>query len=268
MNSFRFLERGIEAEIERQAAILDGGGGGRPGDAALRPRGRLADPAALEGVLARLPLLPGARPGAAGADRGDAGGGARGAARAARRAARALPDRARALRGARDHSSPSTPSSASTSSGAVAAGDGAAAKAIANWVTGELVARSAQAGATRTTRRLEGDARGGGRAGRAGRGEADLPRRRPQVLATLVADGGRPGRDRRARGARRRSRTPASSRRSSSGRSRPSPRPPSGCAQGNAKAIGPLVGAVMRETKGRADGGEVTRLIHEKLGVA
>ena len=36
---------------------------------------------------------------------------------------------------------------------------------------------------------------------------------------------------------------------------------------GNPKAIGPIVGAVMRETKGRADGGEVTRLIREKLGV-
>ena len=34
---------------------------------------------------------------------------------------------------------------------------------------------------------------------------------------------------------------------------------------GNMKAIGPLVGYVMRETKGRADGGEVTRLIREKL---
>ena len=34
---------------------------------------------------------------------------------------------------------------------------------------------------------------------------------------------------------------------------------------GNGKAIGPLVGYVMRETKGRADGGEVTRLIHEQL---
>ncbi len=32
---------------------------------------------------------------------------------------------------------------------------------------------------------------------------------------------------------------------------------------GNTKAIGPLVGAVMREIKGRADGGEVTRLIRE-----
>ena len=33
------------------------------------------------------------------------------------------------------------------------------------------------------------------------------------------------------------------------------------------KAIGPLVGYVMRETKGRADGGEITRLIREKLGI-
>jgi aspartyl-tRNA(Asn)/glutamyl-tRNA(Gln) amidotransferase subunit B len=35
---------------------------------------------------------------------------------------------------------------------------------------------------------------------------------------------------------------------------------------GNMRAIGPLVGYVMRETKGRADGGEVTKLIRERLG--
>ncbi len=34
---------------------------------------------------------------------------------------------------------------------------------------------------------------------------------------------------------------------------------------GNMKAMGPLVGYVMRETKGRADGGEVTRLIREQV---
>jgi aspartyl-tRNA(Asn)/glutamyl-tRNA(Gln) amidotransferase subunit B len=34
---------------------------------------------------------------------------------------------------------------------------------------------------------------------------------------------------------------------------------------GNMKALGPLVGHVMRETKGRADGGEVRRLILERL---
>ena len=38
-------------------------------------------------------------------------------------------------------------------------------------------------------------------------------------------------------------------------------------AAGNVKAIGPLVGHVMREIKGRADGGEVTRLIRERVGL-
>ena len=36
---------------------------------------------------------------------------------------------------------------------------------------------------------------------------------------------------------------------------------------GEGKAIGAIVGTVMKETKGRADGGEVTRLIREKLDV-
>jgi aspartyl-tRNA(Asn)/glutamyl-tRNA(Gln) amidotransferase subunit B len=36
---------------------------------------------------------------------------------------------------------------------------------------------------------------------------------------------------------------------------------------GNDKAMGPIVGFVMRETKGRADGGEVRRLIREQLGL-
>jgi aspartyl-tRNA(Asn)/glutamyl-tRNA(Gln) amidotransferase subunit B len=36
---------------------------------------------------------------------------------------------------------------------------------------------------------------------------------------------------------------------------------------GNPKAIGALVGPVMRETKGRADGGEVNRLLREQLGL-
>jgi aspartyl-tRNA(Asn)/glutamyl-tRNA(Gln) amidotransferase subunit B len=37
--------------------------------------------------------------------------------------------------------------------------------------------------------------------------------------------------------------------------------------QGNAKAIGPIVGHVMRETKGRADGTEVARLVNQALGI-
>jgi aspartyl-tRNA(Asn)/glutamyl-tRNA(Gln) amidotransferase subunit B len=35
---------------------------------------------------------------------------------------------------------------------------------------------------------------------------------------------------------------------------------------GKEQAIGAVVGAVMRETKGRADGGEVQRLIRERIG--
>ena len=35
---------------------------------------------------------------------------------------------------------------------------------------------------------------------------------------------------------------------------------------GNMKAMGPIMGHVMRETKGRADGGQVTKLVREKLG--
>jgi aspartyl-tRNA(Asn)/glutamyl-tRNA(Gln) amidotransferase subunit B len=35
---------------------------------------------------------------------------------------------------------------------------------------------------------------------------------------------------------------------------------------GKDSAIGAIVGAVMRETKGRADGGEVQRLIRERIG--
>ena len=35
--------------------------------------------------------------------------------------------------------------------------------------------------------------------------------------------------------------------------------------EGNEKAIGRIVGAVMKETKGRADGGAVAKLIRERL---
>jgi aspartyl-tRNA(Asn)/glutamyl-tRNA(Gln) amidotransferase subunit B len=36
---------------------------------------------------------------------------------------------------------------------------------------------------------------------------------------------------------------------------------------GNPKAMGALVGPIMKATRGRADGGEVNRLIREQLGV-
>jgi aspartyl-tRNA(Asn)/glutamyl-tRNA(Gln) amidotransferase subunit B len=36
---------------------------------------------------------------------------------------------------------------------------------------------------------------------------------------------------------------------------------------GKGQAIGPIIGHVMRETRGAADAGEVTRLVREQLGV-
>ena len=82
MNSFRFIERGIRAEIARQEKILDGGRAGLPGDAPLRPGQRRHHLAALQGGGARLPLLPGARPRAGGDRRSDDRGRPRGDVRA------------------------------------------------------------------------------------------------------------------------------------------------------------------------------------------
>ena len=89
-----------------------------------------------------------------------------------------------------------------------------------------------------------------------------------QVLATLVAEGGDPAEIVEREGLGQMSRTRASSRRSSSAAIEAEPEAAEKVRGGNMKAIGPLVGYVMRETKGRADGGEVTRLIREKLALA
>ena len=78
MNSFRFLERGVRAEIERQIALLESGEAVVQETLHFDPASGTADVAALKGGGARLPLLPGARPGAAGRDRRDAGCCARG----------------------------------------------------------------------------------------------------------------------------------------------------------------------------------------------
>ena len=268
MNSFRFIERGIRAEIARQEKILDGGRDGRAGDAALRPRLRRDHLAALQGGGARLPLLPRARP-AAGRDRArqmlDA---ARAdmtelpADRAERlerelgaerreRAAAGLPRRARRLLRGR-----ARPPRADPAPGRRRSPTGSPASCVA---------------------RLDD-----------GRGSRRARASRPSALAALVGLVGAPSRSAsapRARcstgsspraASRRRSSRPRASprsaattswRRSSPRRSRPTPTPPQRVRDGNAKAIGPIVGHVMRETKGRADGTEVSRLIHEQLGV-
>ena len=98
MNSFRFLERGIEAEIARQEAILRDGGKIEQETLHYDPRSRHAQRAPLQGGGARLPLLPGAGPGADRADRRDARARPGGAAGAAGRPGGAPRARARAAR--------------------------------------------------------------------------------------------------------------------------------------------------------------------------
>ena len=119
----------------------------------------------------------------------------------------------------------------------------------------------------RRPRRVEGHAAGAGAADRARRRAHDQRRRRPPGARRAGRRGRRPGRDRRARGPRldwaAGTSSPASWRR----RSPPTATRPRRSAAATTKAMGPIVGFVMRETKGRADGGEVGRLIREQLGV-
>ena len=268
MNSFRFLEHGIEAEIERQRALLEAGGGnGYPGHASLRPRQPHADAAALEGVRARLPLLPRARPGAAGADRGDAARGPRVAAGAAGGAGRALRGGAGPGRGCRRRLA-ADPETAAYFERATAAAAGASRpKVVANWVTGELAAALRQGG---------------------GGGPPPTPRSSPRrsppwsamvqekkishgsgktVLAVLVAEGGDPAAIVEREGLAQMSGDSGELESIVAAAIEANPDAAEQIRAGNGKAIGAIVGAVMKETKGRADGGEVNRLIKQQLGV-
>jgi aspartyl-tRNA(Asn)/glutamyl-tRNA(Gln) amidotransferase subunit B len=136
-------------------------------------------------------------------------------------------------------------------------------QALANWVTGELLPRLGEAdepSASRVSPRALAALAGLVAAKRVSIGAGR------QVLDRLIAEGGEPesiveaeglaaigeGEDLRAIVA-----AALSANADAAERVR----------QGNAKAIGPIVGHVMRETKGRADGTEVSRLINEQLGV-
>ena len=268
MNSFRFLQRGVDAEIERQTELTRSGGAVvqetlhfDPGSGrltSLRSKEEahdyryfpepdlvplLATPEMLARARAEIPELPAAR---------------------AQRFATALglhPDRARDLAFRREF--------ADYYEAALAAGAGADpapdAVEIANWIP-QLVERIgsdadpaqsqvspaalAQLAAMVITRGVSRDAA-------------------REVLTRLVAEGGEPAAivEREGLGA-------LSADDGADGgltslvdaALAADPDAAAQVAEGNMKAIGPLVGYVMRETKGRADGGEVTRLILERVG--
>ena len=149
---------------------------------------------------------------------------------------------------------------------AVAADDGAPAKAIANWVTGELVATLRQAGADDDP--LASKATPDAVAALAGLVDDKTISHGAgkQVLGKLVEEGGDPEQIVEREGLAQIS--DSSELEGIVDRAIESEAEAAEqIRQGNDKAIGRIVGAVMKESKGRADGGTVTKLIRERLGV-
>ena len=259
MNSFRFLERGLDAEIARQEEIVRGGGQVTqetlhfdPTTGALSPlRSKeeahdyryfpepdLVPLAPTEAMLERarqaLPELPAAR-----AERFEAQTG--------------LPaDQAKllAFRG----------ELGDFFEDALRADGGVDATALANWVTSELVPRlgdddpqdsKVEPGALSRLVAMVADKKISRDAGK-------------EVLDVLAADGGDPAAivDERSLAMQGGDELGEIVDRALEA----NPKAVEQYREGKGKAIGAIVGFVMRETKGRADGGEVNRLIREKIG--
>ena len=267
MNSFRFVQRGIEAELERQRGIVDAGGTveqetlhfdpvsgeltslrskEEAHDYRYFPEPDLVAIVPTEAMLAEardsLPELPADRIARYESELG------------------LEETQARLLAG--------DPAQAAYFEAVLAATEGAEARVIANWVTGDLTAalRAADKGEedyaaptvpAATVAELIGLATAKTISHGSGR----------KVLTILVEQGGDPkaivereglaqigGDDTKLAGivAAAIAGDPAAAEQ---------------IRGGNGKAIGAIVGAVMRETKGRADGGEVNRLIREQLGL-
>jgi aspartyl-tRNA(Asn)/glutamyl-tRNA(Gln) amidotransferase subunit B len=263
MNSFRFLERGIEAEIDRQAGLLDSGESVVQDTLHFDPRTGALTPLRSKEYAHDyryfpepdlVPLAP--------------------TEEMLREAREALPELP-AAREERYREQLGLPAATATllasdaELGAyfertVAAGDGAEPTAIANWLTGELVAQLREAGeqdvaASKVQPEALASLVAMVQEKQVTHGAAK------DVLGELVASGGDPAEivERKGLGGV-----------SDTGELEgwveaaieANPEAAEQVRSGNPKAIGPIVGAVMRDAKGRADGGEVTRLIREKLG--
>jgi aspartyl-tRNA(Asn)/glutamyl-tRNA(Gln) amidotransferase subunit B len=258
MNSFRFLERGIDAEIERQKRILHEGGEVEqetlhydPQSGSLTtlrskeeahdyryfPEPDLVPVAPTEEMLTRardaLPELPAAR---------------------AERLERELelPAETARLLAFRSEWGDFVEQAVQSRNGV--------AQNVANWVTNELAARlgDRELGSTRLEpaafAELVGlvvDKKISASAGR-------------EVLDVLIEDGGDPAAVVEAKGL---GRAESGELESIVDRAiADNPDAVEKIRAGKPQAIGAIVGAVMRETKGRADGGEVQRMINERIG--
>jgi aspartyl-tRNA(Asn)/glutamyl-tRNA(Gln) amidotransferase subunit B len=139
-------------------------------------------------------------------------------------------------------------------------------RVVANWVTGELAAALRQEGgeANASESRVEPGALATlvamAHEKKVSHGSAK------QVLATMVAEGGDPAEIVEREGLTQISDSGALEAIVASA-IEANPEAADQIRSGNQKAIGAIVGAVMKETKGRADGGEINRLIREQLGL-
>jgi aspartyl-tRNA(Asn)/glutamyl-tRNA(Gln) amidotransferase subunit B len=266
MNSFRFLERGITAELERQAALLDAGepvvqetfhfdprtGALTPlrskeyaHDYRYFPEPDLVPLEPTETMLGEardaLPELPAERE------------------RRYREELGLGADVARALAFDADLGA--------YFERVVAAADGVDPRAIASWVTGELVARLRElgdgevdpAGSNVVPEQLAALVR-------MVQAKDVTTAAARKVLATMVAEGGDPAAIVAREGLA--ATTDSAALEAIVERAIAAhPEEAELVRAGKGPAIGPIVGAAMRETKGTVDGGEVTRLIRAKLGL-
>jgi len=266
MNSFRFIERGIRAEVARQEAILRAGGQVEQETLHFDPRTESITSlrSKEEAHDYRYFPEPDLTPVAISQEMLD-------------RAAAALPELplARAERFERDlglsadsaHLLAFRTELGDFFEAAVASADGGAAtaepQAVANWLANELVARlgaDADPGESRVQ-----PAAFARLVAMVGAKEVTQGAAR-QVLDKLVAEGGDPAQIVQAEGLG-----------AVGGADELAPIVEAALAAnpdvaeklrgGDMKPIGVIVGHVMRETKGRADGGEVTRLVREQLGL-
>jgi aspartyl-tRNA(Asn)/glutamyl-tRNA(Gln) amidotransferase subunit B len=264
MNSFRFIERGIEAEIERQISLLDSGEAVEqetlhfdPADGSLTslrskeeahdyryfPEPDLVPLAPTEAMIAaareELPELPAQRRDRYASDHG-------------------LSDEQAATLAFTDGLGDYFES-------ALAAADDVKASSLAVWVTGDLTAALREAGVDDpSSSKVAPESL----AGLVGLVDAKTVNRgaAKQVLSILVAEGGDPAAIVEREG------LAAMSDEGELGEIveaaiAAQPEAAEQIKAGNEKAIGRIMGVVMKETKGRADGGAVQKLIREHLGL-